>query len=67
MESIPLRATDTQVRVNAFVRSVYNWMAVGLALTGAVAFYVANSETLVRLIFGNQILFFGRKTHGDSP
>lgn len=59
MESIPLNVTETQVRVNAFVRSVYNWMAVGLALTGAVAFYVANSETLIRLIFGNQILFFG--------
>jgi hypothetical protein len=41
------------------VRAVYNWMAVGLALTGAVAFYVANNEALVQIIFGNQILFFG--------
>lgn len=59
MESIPLRATEAQVQVNAFVRSVYNWMAVGLALTGAVAYYVANSQALVQLIFGNQLLFFG--------
>jgi FtsH-binding integral membrane protein len=34
-------------------------MAIGLGLTGFVAFYVANSEALVRLIFGNQLIFFG--------
>jgi hypothetical protein len=34
-------------------------MAVGLALTGLVAFYVAHNETLIRFIFGNQIIFFG--------
>ena len=59
MESISLRKTDTQVLVNGFIRSVYNWMAVGLALTGFVAFYVANSEFLLRLIFGNRLIFFG--------
>jgi uncharacterized protein len=61
MESIPLKRTQTQVKdkVNAFIRSVYNWMAIGLGLTGLVAFYVSNSEFLIRLIFGNQILFFG--------
>jgi FtsH-binding integral membrane protein len=34
-------------------------MAIGLALTGGVSFYVASSPSLMRLIFGNQILFFG--------
>jgi FtsH-binding integral membrane protein len=34
-------------------------MAIGLVLTGFVAYYVANSPSLVRLIFGNKILFFG--------
>jgi hypothetical protein len=34
-------------------------MAVGLALTGGVAFFVASSPSLMNLIFGNQILFFG--------
>lgn len=48
-----------QVRVNSFIQSVYNWMAIGLALTGGVAYYVANSPSMVRLIFGNQLLFFG--------
>ena len=59
MTSIPLKQTQTQIQVNSFIRSVYNWMAIGLGLTGFVAFYVSNSESLVKLIFGNQILFFG--------
>jgi len=47
-----------EVLVNDFVRSVYNWMAIGLAMTGFVAFYVSNSETMLRLIFGNSFVFF---------
>jgi FtsH-binding integral membrane protein len=34
-------------------------MAIGLALTGIVAFYVANTPAIRNVIFGNQILFFG--------
>jgi FtsH-binding integral membrane protein len=59
MQSLPLNKTMAQVRVNEFIRSVYNWMAIGLGLTGFVAFYVSNSETLMKLIFGNQLTFFG--------
>jgi uncharacterized protein len=61
MDSAPLNQTQTQVqvRVNSFIRSVYNWMAIGLGITGFVAYYVANTESLQQLIFGNQILFFG--------
>ena len=59
MQSTPLKRTQTQIRVNEFIRSVYNWMAIGLALTGFVAFFVSNSQTMMRLIFGNQIIFFG--------
>ncbi|MFC1798614.1 Bax inhibitor-1/YccA family protein [Thermodesulfobacteriota bacterium] len=59
MDSLPVQRTQAQLQVNTFIRSVYNWMAIGLGLTGFVAFYVSNSETLIRLIFGNQILFFG--------
>jgi FtsH-binding integral membrane protein len=59
MDSVPLRQTQTQVLVNSYVRSVYNWMAIGLGLTGFVAFYVANSETLLRIIFGNPIVLIG--------
>lgn len=47
------------VLVNDFVRSVYNWMCVGLALTGVAAYYVSGSETMLRLIFGNSWLLIG--------
>ncbi len=59
MESVPIRQTQTQVMVNTFVRSVYNWMAIGLALTGIVAFYIVNSPSLMQLIIGNRLIFFG--------
>ena len=61
VETLSPRRADThvQVQVNSFIQSVYNWMAIGLALTGGVAFFVASSPSLIRLIFGNQILFFG--------
>jgi len=51
--------TQTQVQVNSFIRSVYNWMAMGLGLTALVAFYVANTEGLRNLILGNPLIFFG--------
>jgi FtsH-binding integral membrane protein len=57
--SIPEQRTQAQTLVNSFVQSVYQWMAVGLALTGFTAFYVASSESMVELIFGNQLIFFG--------
>ncbi len=47
------------VRVNTFIRSVYNWMAIGLGLTAFTAFYVANSQALLQIIFGNRMVFFG--------
>jgi len=59
MESISTKQTQVQVRVNDFIRSVYNWMAIGLALTGFVSFYVASTPSLLNLIYRNQILFFG--------
>ncbi len=59
MRSVPFERTQSQILVNDFVRSVYNWMAVGLGLTGLVAFYVANSPSMLQLIFGNRLIFFG--------
>ena len=58
MAQTSVTRSQTDVLVNDFVRSVYNWMAVGLCLTGVVAFYVSHNETLMRLIFGNSIIFF---------
>jgi FtsH-binding integral membrane protein len=59
MQPVSLSRDQAQVQVNEFIRSVYNWMAIGLALTGFVAFYIAQSETMLKLIFGNRLIFFG--------
>jgi uncharacterized protein len=59
MEPISLKRSQTEVLVNEFVRSVYNWMAIGLAVTGFVAYYVANSPEMKSLIFGNTMIFYG--------
>lgn len=56
MDSATLRQAQVQVKVNSFVRSVYNWMAVGLAITGLVAFAVANSPAVRGIVFGNMII-----------
>lgn len=45
-----------EVLVNDFVRSVYNWMAIGLCLTAVVALYVSSNENLIRLIYGNSMI-----------
>jgi FtsH-binding integral membrane protein len=59
MDSIMIQKAQVQVRVNSFVRSVYNWMAIGLGITGVVAYGVANSPGVVEVIFGSQLVFFG--------
>lgn len=56
MDTLTLRQTQVQTRVNAFVRSVYNWMGAGLLITGFIAFAVAGSPDIQRLIFGSPIL-----------
>jgi hypothetical protein len=61
-EMTPRTAFETPLaisadRATAFLRKVYGWMFVGLAITAATAFVVAGSPTLVQAIFGNPILF----------
>jgi FtsH-binding integral membrane protein len=41
MGPITVLSDRAAVRVNDFVRSVYNWMFIGLALTGFTAFYMS--------------------------
>ena len=59
MESTTLKQTQTNVIVNSFIRSVYNWMAIGLGLTAFIALYVAQSPSILNAIFGNPIIFYG--------
>ena len=43
-------------RENAFLRKVYLWMASALVLTGAVAYLVGTSESLIRVLYTNPVL-----------
>ena len=52
-----LDRVQVQAHVSAFVRSVYNWMAAGLALTGLVAYYVAANPALFDIARKGFILF----------
>jgi hypothetical protein len=58
MDRVTVARPRAEILANEFVRSVYNWMGIGLALTGFVSLYVASNETILRLIFGNPIVFF---------
>ena len=42
-----------------FMRKVYAYMTAGLAITALTSYLVANSHTMVELIFGNRLVFFG--------
>lgn len=50
---------ESQMRVQAFIRSVYGWMTGGLIVTTLAALWVVASPMMQALIFGNRILFFG--------
>jgi FtsH-binding integral membrane protein len=46
-------------RVTAFLRSVYGWMCAGLGITATVAWFVAQSPTLVATIASNRLYYWG--------
>lgn len=57
MEPQTLQRESTGILVNEYIRSVYNWMAVGLAITGFLAYYVSGNETIRNLVLGNSMIF----------
>ena len=58
-------ARDNRAMVN-FFNTVYAWMAVGLALTAAVAWFASQSMATVQMIYGNKggYLLFGLVAFG---
>ncbi|MBT8341260.1 MAG: Bax inhibitor-1/YccA family protein [Desulfatitalea sp.] len=56
--SYSMDQTQVQTRVSAFVRGVYNWMALGLALTGFVAYFVATNAAMFQFVQKTSFLFF---------
>jgi len=43
-------------RENALVRSVYNWMMIGLGVSGLTAYFTSNSPALLQMIYGNSLV-----------
>src|SRR5262245_63027706 len=52
-------STATAERVTAFLRTVYGWMCVVLAVTAVVAYAIAGSPALVQTLVTNHLLFLG--------
>lgn len=50
-------STAAAERVTAFLRAVYGWMCVGLAVTAVVAYTIASSPTLIGTLVANYFLF----------
>ncbi len=55
MDPITVLRDRAEVRVNTYVRSVYNWMCIGLAVTGFIAYYAANNDAMRNMISGGMM------------
>ena len=58
MDALTTTPAQAAERVSAFLWKVYSWMAIGLGLTALVAFAVAGSPDLIRILVGNRLVFF---------
>ena len=52
-------SSQTLAATNAFLAGVYRWMTAGLLLTAAVAWGVATSPAVARVLFGSPLVFWG--------
>ena len=57
--SQPMEFSESRVAESSFFSQVYMWMAGGLFMSAAGAFYVLANPALLRAIFTNQALFIG--------
>ena len=48
-------AVDIDEGLRAYMLKIYNYMCLGLGLTGAVAFFTASSDTMMQAIFGSPL------------
>lgn len=60
-ENYGMTATRARGEVmGLFMRGVYKWMSVGLAVTAAAAYFIVSSpQEAKELVFGNQLVYFG--------
>lgn len=52
-------AIDASARVSSFLKRVYGWMCVGLAITAVVALAVASDRELINAMMSNRALTWG--------
>ena len=58
-EPIVIIDEERKAVIGELMRNVYLWMTAGLAITGIVAWLVANSPAALAFIFGSKVIFFG--------
>jgi len=56
--TVTVSQAETQAST-IFLAKVFNWMAIGLGLTGLMAFLVANSETAMQIFIFNPMMRWG--------
>ena len=59
MQPAPVTQTQAQVQVNSFIRSVYNWMSIGLGITGIISYYIISNQQLMFFLRKNFMLVLG--------
>ncbi|WP_421550747.1 Bax inhibitor-1/YccA family protein [Kluyvera intermedia] len=61
MERFPRSDSIVQARsgLQTYMAQVYGWMTCGLLLTAFIAWYAANSNAFMELLYTNRIVFFG--------
>ena len=58
-QPIIITAEPTVTGRSSFLPRVYNWMAAGLGLTALVAYFTASNPALQKVVFGNNVVFYG--------
>jgi FtsH-binding integral membrane protein len=56
---ISASTADLETRTRAFIRSVYGWMTLGLAVTAFAALWVVSSPMMQALVLRNTLVMFG--------
>ena len=54
--NLSFQQVGVTTKVNAFIRSTYNWMTIGLVATGLTSYVVSSSPTVLQTIFGTPIM-----------
>lgn len=50
---------QSRTGLQTYMAQVYGWMTCGLLLTAFVAWYAANSEAVMQMVFASRVTFFG--------